>query len=118
MPTPRSIPWCNRSIRDEEIVADELAAVAELFGRLSPCFPVVLGGGAVLDRDDREALDELLPEARQLARLLLTPFEAVDAVFEDLAHRRVERDRHAVTVAGALDHLEQRLDPRLARLGR
>ena len=41
-------------VRDEDVVADELQAVAEPLGRGAPAVPVVLGV-AVLERDEREA---------------------------------------------------------------
>ena len=48
-------------VRDEEIVADELDAVAELGRQLLPGVPVVLGA-TVLDRDDGIRVDDALPE--------------------------------------------------------
>ena len=42
--------------------------------------------------------------------------EAIATVAKDLARRRVERDRDALAVPGALGRLEDRLDRRLARL--
>src|SRR5579872_4897351 len=52
-------------VRHEHVVADELHAPAQQ-GRLgAPRLPVVLGG-AVLDRDDRVAVDDLRPERGQL----------------------------------------------------
>ena len=115
MPTPLVDPALEPlGVRDEEVVADELHAVAELGGQLLPGVPVVLGG-AVLDRDDREARDQVGPEARDLAGAELAALEAVGAVAEDLARRRVERDRDRVAVPGALGGLEDRLDRRLAR---
>ena len=46
-------------VGDEEVVAHELAAVANALGELHPAFPVVLVE-AVLDRVDRILVDELL----------------------------------------------------------
>ena len=79
-----------------------------------PAVPVVLGD-AVLDRDDREAVDQAREEVGHLRRRRLAALEAVDAVGEELARRRVERDRDAVAVARPLDRVEDRLDRRLAR---
>ena len=66
--TPPSMPRCEAlRIGDEEVVADELHPVAELAASALPGLPVVLGR-AVLDRDDRVALDELGPEPGELVR--------------------------------------------------
>ena len=53
-------------VRHEQVVADELDAVAEPARQLGPAGPVVLGQ-AVLDRDDRVAVDPVGPEVDQLA---------------------------------------------------
>src|SRR5205085_12688926 len=94
---------------------NELDAVAELGGQLRPPVPVVLGE-RILQRDDRIALDQLREERRHLVAALFPPLEAVDAVPEDFARGRVERDRHAVPMSGAVSGLEDRLDRRLTRL--
>src|SRR5262249_35814460 len=101
-------------VRDEKVVADELHARPELARERGPRIPVVLRG-PVLDRDDRVPIEQPLPEAGDLARPKLLPFEAVDAVLEDLARRGVERDRHALAMPGTLGSLEDHLDRRLAR---
>ena len=54
-------------VRDEEVVADELDAIAELLRDELPAVPVVLGA-AVLDRDDRVLARELLVDARRARR--------------------------------------------------
>src|SRR4029079_19622913 len=82
-------------VRGEEVVADELHTIADRLRQPTPRVPVVLRR-AVLDGDDRIALDGLGPEARHLRARLLAAFETVDAVVEHLAGRRVERDRDAV----------------------
>ena len=46
---------------------------------------------------------------------MLTPLEAIDAVGEDLARRRIERDRDPVAMTRALGGLEDQVDRRLAR---
>ena len=79
-----------------------------------PGVPVVLGG-AVLDRDDREPGEQVVPEAGDLVGAELAALEAVGAVAVDLARRRVERDRDRIAVPGALGGLEDRLDRGLAR---
>src|SRR5262245_18081289 len=101
-------------VRDEEVVADELHALAEPCRERLPGVPVVLGG-AVLDRDDRVALDDARPEVRQVAGGLLAPLEPVQPVVVDLAHGRVERDLDPVGVPGPVDRLEDPLDRVLAR---
>src|SRR5215208_5752050 len=52
-------------VGDEEVVADELDALAEAAGEGGPAGPVVLGH-AVLDADDGEARAPVLPEGGHL----------------------------------------------------
>src|SRR5262249_1438140 len=47
----------SRRVGDEQVVADQLDAIANASGELRPAVPVVLGH-AVLDRHDRVAVDE------------------------------------------------------------
>ena len=56
----------ERRVRHEEVVADELDPIAEPRGELAPAGPVVLAE-AVLERDDRVAVDPVGPEVDQLA---------------------------------------------------
>ena len=60
-------PFEELRVRDEEIVADELDAVAQLLGERLPVRPVVLRQ-AVLDGDDRVLRDEVLVVGDQLRR--------------------------------------------------
>src|SRR5438105_8953110 len=101
-------------VRHEDVVADELHAVAELLRQGCPCFPVVLGA-AVLDRHDGIAVDDASPETRELRRGKIASLEPVAAVGEHLARGRIECDRDPIAVTGALGRLEDRLDRRLAR---
>ena len=106
-------------VRHEEIVADELHAVAEPVGQRLPAVPVVLAE-PVLDRDDREAVAEVGPEVDhpggvERAALALQP---VGAVVVKLARRRVERERDPVAMAGALGGLEDHLAGVVADRGR
>src|SRR5581483_3682348 len=101
-------------IRDEEVVADELHAVAEGLRERTPSLPVVLGG-AVFDRHDRVPVDEVNPESGQLVGAERAALEAVRPVAIDLARRGVERDRDSLAVAGPVGGLEDRLDRGLAR---
>src|SRR5204862_2712585 len=78
-------------VGDEDVVADELDAVAQLLSRRLPAIPVVLGI-AVLDRNDRKAVDETREEVGHLLRLRLEPFKAIHAFGEELASRRIVRD--------------------------
>ena len=113
--TPRSMPALQPlGVGDEEVVADELEPLAEPLGRALPAVPVVLGD-AVLERDDREAVERVRVEVGHLRRASLAALEAVDAVGEELARRRVERDRDLLAVAGPLGRVEDRLDRLLAR---
>src|SRR5256886_7677323 len=60
-----------------------------LFRSRFPRIPIVLGC-AVLDRDDRIAVDDLCPEARHFCTRLHAALEAVHAVGEHLARRSEE----------------------------
>ena len=53
-------------VRDEQVVADELDAIAEPSGHLLPAGPVILGQ-AVLERNDRKPIDPVGPEVDQFA---------------------------------------------------
>src|SRR5688572_6652859 len=95
---------------DEEVVADELAARAELVGERLPAGPVVLIE-AVLDRDQRVLLGPAGVELDHLgraARLALVGVDALGLVVE-LRRRDVERERDLLArlVAGLADRLEQ-----------
>jgi hypothetical protein len=100
-------------VGDEEVVADELDAVADGLGEGRPAVPVVLAH-PVLDRDDRvpEAqVREVVGHAggRQGAALA---GEDVLAAAEELGGGGVEGQRHvgARGQPGGLDRLEQELD--------
>ena len=54
-------------VGDEEVVADELDVVAELFGEELPAVPVVFGE-AVFDGDDGVLADPVVPEVGHLLR--------------------------------------------------
>src|SRR4030095_6164824 len=109
-----SLPEAIRA-RDEDVVADELDAIAELGGQLRPPVPVVLGEW-ILARDDLIALDALRPERRHLVAPQLAALEAIDAVPEDLARSRIQGDCDAVAMPGAVRRLGGGFDRRLARL--
>ena len=81
-------------VGDEEVVADELDAVAEPLGDREPAFPVVLGH-AVFDRHDRVPVAELDETVGPLHRPVLHAFagEHVPTVVEELRRRGIERDR-------------------------
>ena len=101
-------------VRDEEVVSDELKPVAEALGQRSPGGPIVLGE-AVLDRDDRVPLGQLLPEARPFPRRPPRGLRSVAPVAVELGRSRVERDRDALAVARTLGGLEHGVDRLLAR---
>src|SRR5207247_295024 len=104
-------------VRHEEVVADELKAVAELLCQRLPAGPVVLRE-TVLDRDDRIALGQLRVHRDHSGRVAdaALPLEAVAPVAEQLRGRRVERDRDALAMAGALGRLEHGVDRRFGRV--
>ncbi len=106
-------------VRDEEIVTDQLHALAELPGEVLPAGPVVLGH-SVLDRHDRVLVaprpEHVGPVGRRERQALA--FQMVLAVPEELARRAVERERDLLArhVAGLLDGLQDQLDRRLVAL--
>src|SRR4029453_1436734 len=101
-------------VRDEEVVADELLARAELLCEPLPRRPVVLGG-AVLDRDDGVAGDPPPPVLREVLGGRLAAPDPVDAFFVQLRHRRVQRDPDPLSMARPLGRLKDDLDRLLAR---
>ena len=100
-------------VGDEEVVADELAAVADLVGQGLPAVPVLLVH-PVLDRDDRVAVDRVGPVGGQLGRgeRAVLVGELVGAVGEDLARRRVERDEDVARRARSRPPRSRRPAPR------
>src|SRR5207244_12846893 len=56
-------------VGDEEVVANELNLVADLFRQVRPAFPIVFGE-AVFERDDRIIIRPLRPEADHLVGTL------------------------------------------------
>src|SRR3990172_11347000 len=84
-------------VRGEQVVADELDAVAEPLRQHSPVAPLVLRP-AVLDRDDRVAGGQRVPEVDHPSRLELPTLagQPVAPVAPELGRRRIDPDRHAV----------------------
>ena len=112
LPTPVADALAQQClVGAEDVVAGELAAVAEPGGQLAPAVEVVLGH-RVLDGDDRVRVDERGQvvgvlgggAADALARVV------VDAVAEELRRGRVhdQADVRAGPVAGALDGRRRR----------
>ena len=89
----------------------------EPLGERPPVVPGVLVE-PVLDGDERVAVDEILVEADHLlgGEAPALGLEHVGAVAEDLARRRVERDRDPLAVTGSLGGLEDHLDRGLGGL--
>ena len=98
-------------VRDEQVVADELDLRAESVGEELPVVPVVLSQ-RVLDRDDREVVDQALVVLDQLGAAPVLVVEAVDAVLEELGGCDVEaqRDVGARREAGLLDRLDEEVE--------
>ena len=103
-------------VGDEEVVADELDAVADVFGEELPAVPVVFGE-AVFDADDGVFVDPVLPEGGHLfgGELALVGFlEDVLAGFfvVELAGGGVEGDGDVCSgvVAGELDRFEDEVE--------
>ncbi|EDT89704.1 hypothetical protein BIFLAC_02337 [Bifidobacterium animalis subsp. lactis HN019] len=63
-------------VGDEQIVADELQAVAKGLGDLGPVFPAFLLE-RILDGDDRELVDELLVEVEHVLGITVLTIEVV-----------------------------------------
>ena len=109
-------------IRYEQVVADQLAAIADLLGQHFPAFPVVFAH-TVLDRVDRILRDQPLEVSHLLGRGALGTLGAlelrivVNAVFVELGRGAVHSDGHiaalalaARLVAGLLDRLDDRFE--------
>jgi hypothetical protein len=119
---PLACPRQDLRVGDEQVVADQLHALAELVGQLRPAVPVALGH-AVLDRDDRVARRPGLEVVGETGGVKLRPSpRGVLAVLEELRARDVEAevDVLAQLVAGLVsiasqDHLERRLVRRQVR---
>ncbi len=104
-------------VGNEQVVAHELAAVADKVGENLPAFPVVLGH-TVLDGVDGVFLNELLEElgllfGSELGSVgTLLPGVVVNAVLVELRRSAVEADGHILAghVAGKLDSLDDNLE--------
>ena len=104
----------DRRVRDEEIVAHELDARAQLTRDRAPARHVVFAQ-AVLDGDDRVAVDELLVAVDHLLareRDPLAPEPVAAARLGELARRGVECQHHVLArpVAGALERLHEEIE--------
>ena len=96
-------------VGDEQVVADQLALVAELVGQDLPAVPVVLGH-AVLDGDDRIAADQVGQVAWHCRRQSSDLFSPASTYLPFLkysveAQSSAEDDVVARLVAGRLDRL-------------
>ncbi|MCY1298881.1 hypothetical protein D9M70_483880 [compost metagenome] len=95
-----------RRVGDKQVVADELALVADEVGHGLPAVPVVFRH-AVFDREDRVLGSEFRQVFSHCARLQRAAFafEHVLAVFEEFGRSAIKRDEHvfARLVAGLLD---------------
>ncbi len=97
----------------EQIVADQLDLAAQRVGQQLPAFEIILGH-AVLDRDDRIALDQLgvvFDHALGIQGLLLAG-QHIFAVLEEFGRGAVQRqgDFLARLVAGILDRLHHEVE--------
>ena len=105
-------------VGDEQVVADQLHALAERLRQRHPAVPVVLGH-AVLDRHDRELLAQLSVELDHplAVQLLAFAFQLVGLarLVPQLARRDVQRQRDVLArlVAGLLDRLDDHAQRRL-----
>src|SRR5580692_11093104 len=108
-------------VRYEEIVADELDAVAEGRRELLPAGPIAFRQ-AVLDRDDGIAIAELGVEGDHVvyARRAIARERIVLSILEKLARGGIERDCDVATrlVPGALDRGDDQVERLLRRLER
>src|ERR1019366_1121588 len=80
-------------VRHEDVVADELHAVADALGERLPAVPVVLRA-AILDRDERVLLGEGVVDADELVPrdALLVEGVLAGLLVEELARGAVEGD--------------------------
>ncbi len=82
----------NLGVGDEQVVANDLDALAEFFGKQLPTVPVVFGH-AVFDGDDRVAIDQVSVKIDQFSRALFRlgfVFEQVLAVLKEFGGRYIE----------------------------
>ena len=102
-------------VGDQQVVADDLDAVAHLGGHQLPAFPVVLGQ-AVFDGDDRVLVDPRLPEGDHLLAGELLAFLAqvvlLGLFVVQFGGGRVEGDADLLAglVAGLLDGFQDHFD--------
>ena len=104
-------------VRDEEIIADELNLVAECLRHRLPAVPVLLVE-TVLDRVDRELVDERLPMLDEIIRrellaglrLMIEPLALLLVL--PLGGSRIHRENEILSglVAGILNRLQDVLD--------
>src|SRR5438105_11994202 len=97
-------------IGDEDIVANQLDAIAEPLREQAPTVPVVLGHPS-LDGDDRVAVAPVLPESDELWRFERPAFavQLVPSVAEELGCRWIERDGDLIAgyVPGPFDSVDE-----------
>ena len=99
-------------VRHEQVVADDLRPSAERLDEPAPSLPVVLAE-RVLDRDDREAIEQVRPELDHVVGRPVGALEPVaSAVRRELRGGRVHRERDLVArlEPGRLDRPEQQLE--------
>ena len=92
-------------IGDEQVVADDLATIAQTLGQHPPAVEIILGT-AVLDRDDGEAfaqVGQIVDHGLGLERLAL-PGHDVFAVLEEFGRRDIEAEVEVLAgqIAGGL----------------
>ena len=94
----------------EQVITHQLHLGSETLGQELPAVPVVLSQ-AVLDRDDRELLHQLLQLPHHLGTVVAAAIEGIATVLEEFGTGHVECQGDLLTglVAGFLDRLHQNL---------
>src|SRR4029077_6257505 len=86
-PDPSLEPF---GVRDEQIVTHHLNPSAERSRERGPPFPIVLRE-RILERDDREPIEQVRPEGGHVVRRPVGALEVIASVLVELGGRRIER---------------------------
>ena len=116
LPAPRSINGLAQAVGvgDQQVVADQLHAVADGFRERAPAVPVILAQ-PVFDRHDGEALDPLGPQLNQFGsgqRAAFLREHVATGIIHQLGGGGVDRQKDVTPgfVAGPVDSFEDDLE--------
>ena len=97
-------------IGHKQVVTHQLHRAAEFFGEQGPTFPIIFCH-PVLDRNDREAIDEVGKLVDHFSAAVLTSPEGITAVFEKLSTGHIQGQGYLIAgaVAGFFNRLDQQV---------